>query len=114
MAPKHKPRGREDFASQVERLTTAALDTGLVAGRGLTPREVAARLRVSAEKVRSWIVSGKLAAVNTADAGCGKPRFVIMPEALSAFERSRSAAALPKPVKRRRPSGGQVDFFPGQ
>lgn len=106
------PRGRADHASHVERLEQVASTTGLTVGRGLTPREVAARLRVSAEKVRAWIVAGKLAAVNTADASCGKPRFIVTPEALAEFERARSAAAPPKPPRSPRRPSGHRDYFP--
>jgi len=78
---------------------------------GLTVADVAKRYRVSPDKVRAWIRRGELAAINTSSAMCGKPRFVILPEALSAFERGRGAAASPKPPRRRRRSE-LVDFFP--
>jgi hypothetical protein len=80
---------------------------------GLTVRDVAARYRVSPDEVRAWIRRGELAAINTADAKCGKPRFVITPEALERFERGRSAAQ-PKPAcaPRRRQPRGFIDFFP--
>jgi hypothetical protein len=52
--------------------------------------------------VRAWIRRGELKAINTAGALCGKPRFVIPPEALAAFERSRDAAPPPKPPRRRK------------
>jgi len=46
---------------------------------GLTPREVAKLLRVNADRVRGWIKSGELRALNVATARCGRPRFVIYP-----------------------------------
>lgn len=78
--------------------------------RGLTTADVAARYRVGEDKVRAWIQAGALRAINTADATCGKPRFVVPPEALAEFEAVRSAAAPPKArrAKRRR---DEVDFF---
>jgi excisionase family DNA binding protein len=79
--------------------------------RGLTVAEVARRYRVSPDKVRGWIKRGELPAINTADTKCGKPRFVITPEALAEFERSRQAATPPKPVKRRK-RANYVDYFP--
>jgi hypothetical protein len=56
---------------------------------GLTVGDVARRYRVGEDKVRGWIRRGELAAVNTAAALCGKPRWVILPEALAAFETRR-------------------------
>jgi excisionase family DNA binding protein len=70
---------------------------------GLTPSEVAKVLRVSPNKVRTWIDRGELEAVNTADARCGKRRFVVLPEQLAAFTRGRQAATPPKPRRRKRP-----------
>lgn len=80
---------------------------------GLTPREVAVRYRVSAEKVRKWIERGELRAINTADTKSGKPRYVVPVEALAEFEQKRAAAApKPAPVKKPRGPVGQIDFFP--
>src|SRR5262245_18072506 len=55
---------------------TAPTDTP-PAARGLTVRDVARRYRVSPDKVRAWITSGELRAVNTATALCGRPRWVV-------------------------------------
>jgi transposase len=79
--------------------------------RGLTTREVAARYRISEDRVRGWIRAGQLCAVNTADAKCARPRFVVLPEALAAFERLRAAADPPKPTRAKRRV--VVDYFPG-
>jgi hypothetical protein len=80
--------------------------------RGLTVADVAARYRVSPDKVRAWIRRGELAAVNTADRLCGKPRFVVTEEALAAFEQSRNAA-VPAPPKRHRDRKQTfVDYYP--
>ncbi|HYT89045.1 MAG TPA: helix-turn-helix domain-containing protein [Gemmataceae bacterium] len=78
---------------------------------GLTVREVAARLRVSPDKVRLWIQKGELVAVNTAAVLCGKPRYVITPEALAAFEKRRTAGPQPKTPRRRKKSQ-LVDYYP--
>jgi hypothetical protein len=72
---------------------------------------VARRYRVSPDKVRGWIKSGRLAAVNTASGRCGRPRFVVMPEALRAFEVAASACPPTAPPRRRRRTA-QVDYYP--
>jgi hypothetical protein len=78
---------------------------------GLTVADVARRYRVSPDKVRSWIARGELLAINTASALCGRPRWVIPPDALVEFERRRSSVPTPKPVRRQRQSE-LVDFYP--
>jgi hypothetical protein len=72
---------------------------------------MARRYRVSEDKVRAWIVRGELTAVNTATALCGKPRWVIPPEAMAEFERRRAGGPLPKPIRRRR-RRELIDYFP--
>ena len=49
---------------------------------GLTVADVARRYRVGEDKVRGWIARGELRAVNTATVLCGRPRWVISPDAL--------------------------------
>src|SRR6516225_3066673 len=77
---------------------------GLHAG-GMTVREVARYLRVSPDKVRSWIKAGRIGAINTSEAKCAKPRFIILPRHLEEFERKQSAGPMPKPARRRRRIG---------
>jgi excisionase family DNA binding protein len=82
------------------------------AQRGLTPRELARTLRVSPDRVRAWIASGELGAVDVGGRG-KRRRFVILPHHVEQFERRRSTAPPPRPVRRRqkrRP--GFVDYFP--
>jgi transposase len=78
---------------------------------GLTVRDVARRYRVSPDKVRAWIRRGELRAINTAMVLCGKPRWVVLPDALTEFERRRDAGPPPKPKRRARKSD-LVDYFP--
>lgn len=81
-------------------------------GAGLTPRELARLLRVSPDRVRAWIASGELGALNTAAARCGKPRYVVLPHHLAEFEQRRGAAR-PKPApRRRRRTPEMIDYFP--
>jgi hypothetical protein len=80
--------------------------------RGLTVLDVAHRYRVGEDKVRGWIARGELRAVNTAAVLCGRPRWVIPPEALAEFEKARSGGPAPKPLRRRRRSTQEIDFYP--
>jgi hypothetical protein len=80
-------------------------------GGGLTVRDVARRYRVSPDKVRAWIRRGDLQAVNTATVLCGRPRWIILPDALAAFERPRDSTPPPKPPRRRR-QPEIVDYYP--
>jgi len=79
--------------------------------RGLTPNEVARVLRVSPDRVRSWIAGGQLGAINTASALCGTPRYVVLPQHLAEFELAHRAGPPPKPVRRRKRTD-LVDYFP--
>jgi hypothetical protein len=71
--------------------------------RGLTVADIARRYRIGADKVRALIARGELRAVNTATALCGRPRWVVPPDALAAFEKRRAAAPA-KPAGRRQRS----------
>jgi hypothetical protein len=79
--------------------------------RGLTVADVARRYRVGEDKVRAWIRKGELQAINTAAVLCGKPRWVILPDALVAFERVRQGGPPPKPAQRRRRQT-LIDYYP--
>jgi hypothetical protein len=78
---------------------------------GLTVKDVARLYRVSPDKVRAWIKRGELAAVNTAAALCQRPRWIVLPEALAAFEHRRAGGPAAKPQRRRR-RAELVDFYP--
>jgi excisionase family DNA binding protein len=78
---------------------------------GLTVRDVARRYRVSEDKVRAWVRRGELRAINTAATLCGKPRWVITPEALAEFEKGRCGSPPPKPQRRPRQQTF-IDFYP--
>jgi len=80
---------------------------------GLTTVEVARLLRVSPDKVRTWIRQGSLRAVNTATKR-GRVRYVVLPDALREFAQRHAAATdtpTPPPRRRRRPTDW-VDFYP--
>jgi hypothetical protein len=78
---------------------------------GFTVADLARRYRVGEDKVRSWIKAGELAAINTSATMCGKPRFVVTPDALFAFEQRRSVSP-PKKQQRRKRKAEIVDFYP--
>lgn len=80
---------------------------------GLTVPEIACRYRVSEDRVRGWIRRGELRAINRRDVRCGRPSWVVPPEALANFERGRQAATpdAPKPTRRRKQTN-IVDFYP--
>jgi excisionase family DNA binding protein len=78
---------------------------------GLTVAEVARRYRIGRDKVRALIARGELAAVNTASTMCGKPRWIVLPDALAVFERRRQGGPVPI-TRRRRKRAHEVDFYP--
>jgi hypothetical protein len=86
------------------------MPTDTTSPRGYTTTDAARLLRVSEEKIRAWIRSGELAAINTADVRCNKPRFVILPSAIEQFAAKRSPA-IPKTVRRKKRTTA-VDYFP--
>jgi hypothetical protein len=80
-------------------------------GRGLTPNELARILRVSPDRVRAWIASGELGAINTSTARCRRPRYIVLAHHLAAWEQSH-AAARPAPAPRRRRQIAVRDYYP--
>jgi excisionase family DNA binding protein len=80
--------------------------------RGYTPRELARLLRVSADRVRAWIASGELGAINTAPHRCGRPRYVVLPHHLAEWEKRRQVTTAPKPAPRRKHQAEIIDFYP--
>ena len=80
-------------------------------GAGLTVPEAARRYRVGEDKIRSLIRQGELKAINMASVLCGKPRWVITPEALAEFERRRAGGPPPKKPRRRK-RVQMEDYYP--
>lgn len=80
--------------------------------RAYSPAQVAQRYGVSPDKVRAWIASGELRAINiSARRSSRKPRWAITPEALEAFEQQRAAAPPPRRQRRRRKRSGVTQYF---
>lgn len=82
------------------------------AARGWTINELAKILRVSPDKIRGWIRSGNLKAINIASTLAGKPRFVILPKHLEEFEQTRTTGPPPKTIRKKRKPKGYIDFYP--
>jgi hypothetical protein len=78
--------------------------------RGLTVKECANRFRVGCAKIRGWIARNELFAINTAD-GPGKPRWVIPPDAIAAFE-ARRAGGKPAPRPKQSQHRPWRDYYP--
>jgi hypothetical protein len=65
-------------------------------------RDLALRYRVSEDRVRRWITTGALRAVNRRDKQSARPSWVVTAEALAEFECARAATPPPKPTRRPR------------
>lgn len=80
--------------------------------RGMTPAEVARYLRVSPDYIRDEIRAGRLGAIDTSRLRRRRPRYVVLPHHLAAWERSRAAVtpAAPSPRRRRQPL--MIDYYP--
>src|SRR5262249_45490414 len=79
--------------------------------RGMTPREASRLLRVSPARIRAWIASGELPAIDTSAVRCGRPRYIILPDRLAQLLRARQASLPPAPPRRKR-QPAQVDCYP--
>jgi excisionase family DNA binding protein len=80
----------------------------------LTVREIAQRLKVDPDKVRRWIHSGTLKALNVAGNAFGRPRYRISIADLLAFEERRRVQPQIKVGRRqRRPRSTDeiIEFF---
>lgn len=78
---------------------------------GYSVPQVAARYKVCQETVRNWIRTGQLRAINVNSLQCGRPRFVVLPEALAEFEKGKTVPTPPPPKRRKKVPRGK-DFYP--
>ena len=84
----------------------------LITAAVLTPPEAARRLRVSADKIRIWIKTGELIAINVAARASGRPRYRIAVSDLQAFEeRRRSPARIVTQRRKRMRTSQVIEFF---
>ncbi len=80
---------------------------------GFTPNELARLLRVSPDRIRAWIKRGELSAIDTAPPRSGRPRYIVLPAHLEAFEQQhRAMTTATKHTPRRSRRAGQIDFYP--
>ena len=77
----------------------------------LTATQVARTLRVNSDKIRSWIRSGELVAVDVSQSPGGRPRWRITPDALDKFAERRAAVVAPRSVRHRRGRDDVTEFF---
>ena len=78
----------------------------------LTPPELARRWSVKPEKILAWIHSGELRAINVATERRGRPRHLIDPNEVEAFEQRRAVVERPVVYRRRdRRSNGVRHYF---
>lgn len=77
----------------------------------LTPPRVAQHFGVSADKVRAWITSGQLDAIDVSTRPGGRPRWRISEANLLEFEARRAATPPPKPKRRRRRDPAITEYF---
>ena len=61
-----------------------------------SPPALAKLLGIEPPKVRAWIVSGELTAIDVAQRRGGRPRYRIAREAVEAFLRRRSTVPAPR------------------
>lgn len=82
--------------------------TAISSSDALTPPEVAEQLSTSPETVLGWIKSGQLKASNLATGN--RPRYVVMPDDLTAFLKSRQPDPPVKRKAKAKPTGSYNRF----
>jgi excisionase family DNA binding protein len=74
-------------------------------------RDVCERLQVTPSKVRGWIQSGRLRAMDVSSGDGKKARWRIRPEDLEAFELSLMPTPTARASRRRAKSGWTFQYF---
>ncbi|MFK7961731.1 MAG: helix-turn-helix domain-containing protein [Phycisphaerales bacterium] len=70
----------------------------------MTTGDIAKRMRVSSETVRTWIVSGELAAIDARRTGAEDAAYRVSPDDFKEFETRRKARTVPSTRVGRRTS----------
>jgi transposase len=74
--------------------------------------DIMKRFGVGRGTVKAWIAANELRAVNVSrEPGSRRPRWWITPEALAAFEATRTAGVPAPKAKRRKSAGDVVEFY---
>ncbi|UUO09288.1 helix-turn-helix domain-containing protein [Blastopirellula sp. J2-11] len=76
-----------------------------------TPQEVATALQVGVDRIRQFIASGELRAINLAKAGSSRPQWRIRESDLKSFEELRMNRPPPKITRRRKKLPGVIEFY---
>ena len=93
--------------------TTRVKEVDLTEQKYLTPPMIAKLMGVSEDKVRYWIKSGELEAIDISKSKNQRPRFVVHRDAFEDFQRRRSPSPAPKQTKRKRKQDADgKDWFP--
>jgi len=105
-----------DQAEAIVGADVAAKSSSLSPGsrrKGFTPPELAKQWGVSPDKVRAWILSGELEAIDMSKTQGGRPRYLIPQAAIEAFGACRSIQTPPEPPPRRtrQASDEVIEFF---
>jgi len=74
-------------------------------------KQICERYSVGEHTVLGWIRRGELRAIDVSRTPGGKPRWRITPEALEAFELSRTAEPTPPRRRRKKKPADVVEFF---
>ncbi len=80
--------------------------------RAMTVRQLARLLGVAPTRVRGWIKSGQLRALNLASSPLARPRMLILPDDWEAFRRAHAAVPEQPPKRRRRKVPCPKDYYP--
>lgn len=90
------------IANQTTGVRLRMSDTFEQRAEKLTPPLLAAQWGVSPDKILSWIRSGELRAINAATSSVGRPRYLIDPQDVAAFENRRMVRANEQIQRRRK------------
>jgi hypothetical protein len=78
---------------------------------GFSVADLCRRWKIGPDKIHAFIRRGELMAVNVATNLAGRPQWRVTPESVEQFERRRTSAPPPKPLRRRR-QPVLLDFYP--
>lgn len=80
-------------------------------GPDMTPREVAAELKIGIDKVHALIKAGELPATNVALKRTGRPQWRVTRLDLMEFRAARAAATPPAPKPRRKREQKVIEYI---